>query len=476
VAKVLLIETQPGVREALAELGHDVDHTTLGSDDNPAIDPREYQVIVNDWLNADSYLPTRKREMRGILRPRPVAPEVTPAAVLSVGHIYRSDLLETLRAGALMVTFVGPQYSQPLNGFDGEEWERLILENLQREARLRRQPEPRQISNFDSIPTAAVVADLNLYDGSTSIRLSAPDEWTVYLEGYAARFGRHLRWHASWAVPRDNYITCLFRSATDRCVGFAANHLPAGTYRVGPNAGLNLVLPNIDEPKRRAEAIHYLVDEVLPLFRPQFFPEHWISVYEPATLAAKRAQFSERRARILEGLAQEEASLNENAAQIHEYQSLLRLTGDPLKDAVAEVFRDRLGFDVVDLDAATPQGEPKRADLLLGDGDFQALVEVKGSTSANVRQENTDFFLKHIRQFELENGPLHARVLIFNGQARLAPEQREPFHPDRVKDARANKITLLSTVHLLDLLAQHFEGELGMADLKRMLSTPGAMG
>lgn len=121
---------------------------------------------------------------------------------------------------------------------------------------------------------------------------------------------------------------------------------------------------------------------------PDVFPEtvewarapRWASTEETTTRERLAAFDREEEARRLAAGQQRSVLTDEVAAAERggeSWRQMLRETGDDLVSAVRSAF-EYLGFDVVDSDSLPEHKDRKREDLRVVDGDWIALVEVKG--------------------------------------------------------------------------------------------------
>jgi hypothetical protein len=157
-------------------------------------------------------------------------------------------------------------------------------------------------------------------------------------------------------------------------------------------------------------------------------------------LAALDADYECERARLQAELEQAESG----AAPIRE--GLLFGTSKVLEAAVARVLRDA-GLSVVEIDVAL--GDTSSADLLVGDGSEQTLVEVK-SASGRANESLVAKLLGHLRtwaQVALDK-PVSGGVLIVNHQHRLNPADRDTSVYQRKAFRDSLTIPVISTVQL----------------------------
>src|SRR5207245_10372595 len=99
------------------------------------------------------------------------------------------------------------------------------------------------------------------------------------------------------------------------------------------------------------------------------------------------------------------------------YQERIHGKDDHLKDVVADVLAEVVGFSVNDLDAGIPAGSPRGADLLAQKNGFSVLVEIKGATNTTLERQQVFAFVNNIEKYERQHGRVRARLLVMTGEA-----------------------------------------------------------
>lgn len=229
------------------------------------------------------------------------------------------------------------------------------------------------------------------------------------------------------------------------------------------------IIPKIED---KQSALTYLLQDVLPHHcdGENIFPDkyyyRWANNTQYLPPEVKRLQeeieliISEANIAVEDRKAEIQNEINNN-----EYLTSILIADDSdlfpedkkLSTSLHKVLEDDLGFQVTNVDEMRLQiGESLKEDKWIEDGDFFALVEIKGTergAKANwVRQDLS----AHIREFEVVKGVTGINsVLIFNHERREAPEERKkPFagDTDLITFAQKSNICLLPTYELFKLV------------------------
>jgi hypothetical protein len=510
VNDILLIDAYKGVATALARAGCPaVKRGSFGqpgrSDDHLAAfrDPREFSVIVSDCFNASQNWVQEHEDWTAAARasgervlipswPWPGGgappPPADPLSRYSFGFQQRRLFAEALARGGLMFVFVGP--SQRIELPTGRAARGPRTEPFLQAFGGRYGVTATHIGGpFCYLDVDADPKEENLTPGPASVRSGPDSKYADAFRGYAEAFGPDMRWHASWSIQdltRSTKPTFrLFSNVVGDSVGVVQERFRLDPQRFKGHApGLLVLLPNIVDVQRRAEAVVFLLREVVPVLRPGLLPrwpppptpvDEWLAAYDPPGIAARRAELETRRRRAEAGWAAEQEVIDAGRAAIAPYKDLLRLMGDELKNAVAVAFRDGLGFSVADLDDRYPSGQ-RRADLLAERGPFAALIEAKSAGRTSLKRDDVNAFIANIRKHTREHGPVAARVLVVNAQAERPPAERNALAAEVVELAAENGITILTCPQLLGLIECALAGQLPAPELERVLTASGWAG
>lgn len=180
---------------------------------------------------------------------------------------------------------------------------------------------------------------------------------------------------------------------------------------------------------------------------PELFPvgaawrqaDRWASVAElEARDALRVADLEEQRRRAAAGRARELMLLAVADAEDtgSAWRRLLDGTGEELVAAVADALRT-LGFTVVDADALPKRAGKKREDLQVRDGDWVALVEVKGFRGAAKSNDLQQVTAAGMQYVSASGSVPDALWYVTNSFREVDPAQRETALASRDEDLAA---------------------------------------
>jgi len=204
----------------------------------------------------------------------------------------------------------------------------------------------------------------------------------------------------------------------------------------------------------------------------------WMTTREQA-LSARLAELGQRRTRVLEELASEEARLQQDllAARANANagpRRILTSQNDELVSAVAQVLRD-LGFDVREMDKELAFEASKREDLRLALGrtpGWEAIVEVKGYAKSGGKMIDIAQLQSHAGYYAVEQGRRPDKmVYIVNGEfeTTATPSMRRLPFSDEDLAPFANDGGLALTTAELFLLHRDRES-IGVEGVQRILT------
>ena len=244
------------------------------------------------------------------------------------------------------------------------------------------------------------------------------------------------------------------------------------TYRIQNEAPTYLVTPNIQPLEVKLRAIHFLIDKVFPLLKPDAYTD--VFVPRPLTKAVER--YKELQAEFREAITDLETRVAHDQSFYAPYKAVIRLLGNQLKDLVSKILGELWGLGVVDLDEGKKEGEPKRSDLLITHGEWRALVEVTGSSGRACRSADLEAFEDNVNKEVAEMGPVNAKVLIFNHlTARQLPDRlvTNAFSTDIREDARRLGFGLMTCFDVFAAVEAAREKQMDIAAFINLLSRPG---
>lgn len=264
---------------------------------------------------------------------------------------------------------------------------------------------------------------------------------------------------------------------TDNLVGFIDyfededSNIHAVTYRHFA------IIPKIED---KQSALTYLMQDVLPhhCMGDKIFPDkyyyRWANSeqYLPTKVQKLRSEIESIATEANEKIKKHNQQIKDELSG-SEYLTNMLIADDSdlftedkkLSVSIHKVLEDGLGFKVTNVDEMRLQvGESLKEDKWIEDGDFFALVEIKGTergAKANwIRQDLT----AHIREFEVVKDVTDINsVLIFNHERREAPEKRNtPFagDSDLMTFSQKSHICLLPVYELFKLVKAVEEGSL----------------
>lgn len=252
--------------------------------------------------------------------------------------------------------------------------------------------------------------------------------------------------------------------------------------------GHTALIPVIRD-NRMSDAVKFLLQEVLPrccrgetVFPDKYF-YHWANgeKYLPPSAVELIA---ENKRLVEETELQIEVNKTEILKEMDEndYLTSLLITDDSnlfpegsrLSDHLQIIFESDLGFTVTDVDEMNLSvGKALKEDKWIEDGEYFALVEVKGTEKgAKASWVRTDLNA-HIREFEVVKKTTGINsILIFNHDRRTAPEDRSvPFTGDDnlIEFCRDSNILLLPVYEIFKLVREIKKGTITAVDARDLI-------
>jgi hypothetical protein len=248
------------------------------------------------------------------------------------------------------------------------------------------------------------------------------------------------------------------------------------------------IIPKIENKKN---ALKYLLQDVLPYFcnGKEIFPDkyyyHWANSdkYLPPIIERLKFEIEEIKTQSNQEIDKRHGKIKEEMKK-SEYLSKMLIADDSdlfikenkLSSSIQKVLEDDLGFNVTDVDEMRlGVGESLKEDKWIEDGEFFALVEIKGSdkgAKANwIRQDLT----AHIREFEVVKDVKNINsILIFNHERREAPDKRnKPFagDTDLITFSKKSKICLIPVFELFKLVVDIKEGLINKEEAREIIKS-----
>jgi len=222
----------------------------------------------------------------------------------------------------------------------------------------------------------------------------------------------------------------------------------------------------------RIDALFYLCQRTVL----RLWPEVYSDLFRPRRVVALEQQRADIIARRREEAAEVERKIQEELDFYAPYTNLTWVAHNELKRLVADAFQEVFSFDVEDLDAKLKKGEPKTVDLIIKYGDWSAMVEVRGSSNRNARDDDLENLDDNCEQAKEVHGETDSKLLVFNGLFSRDAEQRRQnptFSKGVVREAKARDIGLLSAEELLRGIEAYRNGEMPVEEFVEALRSPG---
>jgi hypothetical protein len=201
--------------------------------------------------------------------------------------------------------------------------------------------------------------------------------------------------------------------------------------------------------------------ERLPGLRDWETAAEWMTMRE-LELSTRLTELGERRDRLLEELASDEARLRQDLLAARSDgnagpRRILTSQNDELVSAVAQVLRD-LGFAAREMDKGLPPEASKREDLRLGlrsKAGWEGIVEVKGYAKSGGKMSDIAQLANHAAHYAVEKGRLpDKRLYIVNGEfdTTATPSMRKlPFSDEDLAPFASDGGLALMTAELFRL-------------------------
>ncbi|NKR94316.1 hypothetical protein GS483_19515 [Rhodococcus hoagii] len=203
--------------------------------------------------------------------------------------------------------------------------------------------------------------------------------------------------------------------------------------------------------------------------------EQWMSAHHHQQIRAaheKTRQLQNQIAQLTAEIETQETELekihDEAARSFH--QRLLTESDDALVDAVAQTL-EVLGFAVVNLDKQLAPGEPKMGDLLVSDGSWTAVVEVKGYTKG-AKANDLLTVNRHRRVYEKKHGDVQGVWYVVNSFRLTSPDSRQKMlngFDDHIEEFGQGDGLTVDTRDLFKLLKKVESDDLDAAEARKIL-------
>lgn len=203
--------------------------------------------------------------------------------------------------------------------------------------------------------------------------------------------------------------------------------------------------------------------------------EQWMSAHHHQRICAaheKTHQLENQIAQLTTEIETQETELekihDEAARSFH--QRLLTEYDDALVDAVAQTL-EVLGFAVVNLDKQLAPGEPKMGDLLVSEGEWKAVVEVKGYTKG-AKANDLLTVNRHRRMYERKHDSVQGVWYVVNSWRLTSPDSRQKMlngFDDHIEEFGQDDGLTVDTRDLFKLLKQVESDDLDAAEARKTL-------
>lgn len=235
-----------------------------------------------------------------------------------------------------------------------------------------------------------------------------------------------------------------------------------------------LYICDLPDDDVRADAILHIIQKTVP----KLWPEAIFDLFRPVRIAELDMEEEQLVAAFRVKMEAIDTKREAEKDFYSPYLPLTELGDDELKLLVRKASREVFGFDVLDLDEDTTEGEAKNLDLLLRESGLQIVIEVGSSGTRGVKKVDLEDLDDHMPRVIEKYGRIDAKVLIYNGFIRR-PELRtleKMFSEDVVREAKAREICLMSSSQLLSCIERVRNGDIQPADLFEAFKSPGLIG
>ena len=232
-----------------------------------------------------------------------------------------------------------------------------------------------------------------------------------------------------------------------------------------------LYICDLPDDDVRADAILHIIQKTVP----KLWPEAIFDLFRPLRLAELDMEEEQLIAAFQFKMEEIETKKEAERDFYSPYIPLTELGDDELKHLVRKALREVFGFDVLDLDEDTIEGESKNLDLLVRAAGLQIAFEVGSSGTRGVKKVDLEDLDDHMPRVREKYGKIDSKVLLYNGFIRR-PELRtleKMFSDDVVREAKAREICLMSSSQLLECIEKNRNGQLAAEGFATALGPPG---
>jgi hypothetical protein len=460
--KILLVDVEPGSRDALEAEGYNVSSGSFGLPYKVPISDKDVPVIPNGELEhfaeqeiiVIDLLPTE-------LLDEPIGEKVTSRgtndvwASSSTGVIdprprimeaVRNDADRVFSNGGLFVVFADARYRQShyIGRTVGYSW-------------------PEKMANypFDNWSFLSILDDFRVRpDEGREISVTADSSKPL---------GKLLANHAKEA---EFLCTLSPQPSLEKAwITLAVNKYGesvAGVIATMQGNGAVLVFPQIEDKGRfLVELIKYVVPDFMPELFPYAEGVHWVQhpEYEIPEIQALKDEVDEIKEEARRRVAERQEIIEAKRAETSYMHDLIGGTDRPLVLAVKKALED-LGFEsVVDVDEqmdAAGDRAPRKEDLQIHDNSPTLLVEVKG-ISGMPSDEDALAVSKYLAPRMKEWGRLDVKGLSIVNHQRHVPgldrNNEMTFREDVLTSARQQDIGLMTAWDLFRLLRSYLKND-----------------
>ena len=269
-----------------------------------------------------------------------------------------------------------------------------------------------------------------------------------------------------------------------------ANQNGVTGYIVRRGKGVCALLPHFGN--NTIDAISLILKEILPELCPHLVYDsefNWLSEEQylmPSLVALrKQRELAESEYRNRDSQLEQEFQHEWQNTQ-SQWNELLTKSGDELKLAVKKAF-EFFGYKTIDVDEywkSSGTERQKEEDLWLAEGSEPhpslpgvVIVEVKSSEKGTASERDYSQLVKYLnrRKSEFNNGQLPGILIINHSFLTAGLKRPNAFSPTIVSDSERDGITLISTWDVFRLIQKLLANEIGVADIRKLLSAPGAV-